>query len=215
VLFAAVVRGELFTEDLAEAQASHDAIASAGEAQAKAAGDLAHDVYLGTDLLGTTPDEFLAVDRWDDAAAMGAFYADPAIQQAFGSLFAAPPAIEAFAYQPGWHGWGDLDVTDSVTPHYWAVVRGRLASSDLTEMENLHDQIAAGGEQAALALGDLGHVVFLSLDDPREFLAIDLWDNPDGPVTLYTDPDFGAAFAQLFESPPSLAIYGSTDWHQW
>ena len=57
--------------------------------------------------------------------------------------------------------------------------------------------------------------MFLKLDDSQEFLAIDQWDNPDGPVQLYTDPDFGAAFAQLFESPPSLTIYAETDWHQW
>ena len=57
--------------------------------------------------------------------------------------------------------------------------------------------------------------MFLKLYDSQEFLAIDQWDNPDGPVQLYTDPDFGAAFAQLFESPPSLTIYAETDWHQW
>jgi quinol monooxygenase YgiN len=214
-LYLAMVRGELFTADMEEAQASHDAIAAGGEAQAKAAGDVAHDVHLGTDLLGGTPNEFLGMDRWTDAAAMGTFYSDPAIQQAFGSLFAAPPSIEAFAHQASWHSWGDLDVSDGVEPHYWAVVRGRLASSDLAAMQALHDQIAGGGQGAAEALGDLGHVVFLSLEDEQEFLAIDVWDNADGPVMLYTDPSFGAAFAQLFESPPSLRIYASTDWYQW
>lgn len=214
-LYLAMVRGELFTDDLATAKASHDAIASGGEAQAKAAGDVAHDVHLGTDLLGGTPNAFLGVDRWTDGAAMGAFYSDPAIQQAFGSLFATAPTVDAFAHQPSWHGWGDLDASDGVEPHYWAVVRGRLASSDLDAMHTLHDQIAGGGQGSAEALGDLAHVVFLSLEDERELLAIDLWDNADGPVMLYTNPDFGAAFAQLFEAPPSLTIYASTDWYQW
>ncbi len=214
-LFATMVRGTLFTADMVEAQNSHDMIAAAGEAQAVAAGDLAHDVHLGTDILGTTPNEFLGLDRWNDAANMAAFYSDPAIQMAFGSLFAGPPTVEAFEHQPTWHNWGDLDAADAIEPHYWAIIRGRLASSDLDAMQSLHDQIAGDGQGPAEALGDHAHVVFLSLADPQEFLAVDIWDNPDGPVTLYTDPQFGAAFAQLFESPPSLTIHVSTDWYQW
>jgi quinol monooxygenase YgiN len=213
--FLARVEGQLFTADMDEAQAAHDMLAQAGQAPAQAAGDFAHDVHLGVDVIGTPVNQFSAFDRWTDATAMATFYADPMFQQAFGALFASPPVFEAFAYQPDWYGWGDLDATDTISPHYWAVVRGRLASADIAAMEATHDQIAQAGEAPAAALGDLGHVVFLSLEDPQEFLAIDLWDNPDGPVTLYTNPDFQAAFATLFESPPQLRIYGSTDWHQW
>ena len=63
--WGALVRGSLFTADLDMAQATHDAIAMGGEPAATAAGDYGHDVLLGTTLLGTTEDEFLAIDQWD------------------------------------------------------------------------------------------------------------------------------------------------------
>lgn len=213
--FAALVVGQLYTDDLEEAKAMHDALAAGGEAQAKAAGDFGHDALLGTALLGTTPGEFLGLDRWNDAAAMGAFYGNPEFQKAFLGLFAAPPTLEAFGRRPDWHGWGDLDSGDAYDPYFFVVVRGRLASGDLGAMRSLHDQIASGGEEAAKALGDVAHVVFLGLEDPRELLAVDIWSSDADIETLYGNPDFQAAFAQLFEGEASLRVYGSTDWHQW
>src|SRR5258707_14321275 len=65
--YAAVVRGTLASMDLAMDEATHDAIAKAGEASSKAAGDFAHDVLLGTTLLDSTKNELLAIDRWSDA----------------------------------------------------------------------------------------------------------------------------------------------------
>ena len=212
--YAVLVRGELFTTDLDEAQTLHDMLASGGEEAAKEAGDFGHDALLGTDILGTTPNEFLGLDRWNDLAGLEAFYADPAFQEAFGMLFAAPPTVEVFAHQPEWHGWGSLTAGDPHDPYFFVVVRGRLADEPAASQAK-HDAVAAGGEMDAKALGDVAHVVFTGVADSREFLAIDVWSASDGIAALYGDPAFQEAFATLFEAPPSLGVYQSTSWHQW
>ncbi len=213
--FAVLVRGPLFTSDMAMAKEKHDAIAGGGEAMAKAAGDIAHKVLLGTTELGTTENEFLAMDRWTDAMAMKTFYENPDLQAAFGTLFSGPPSFESFQRQPTWHTWGDIKSGEASTPHYWVVVRGHLAEADAAKAQAAHDAVAGGGEAAATGAGDMAHIVFTGLADPREFLAVDIWESTDNMAALYTNPDFQAAFGALFDAPPTLGVYGSTDWHQW
>jgi quinol monooxygenase YgiN len=206
------VRGSLFTDDLAAAQQRHDQLAAGGESAAKQAGDFGHDALLGTSLLGTEPDRFLGFDRWRDAGAMSAFYENPEFAQAFGALFAAPPSVERFVRADDWHGWGDPTSGDAHDPHWFVVVRGRLAGDDA---QPSHDTLAAGGEQPAKDAGDVAHAVYLGLDDAREFLAIDVWKSDAAIEGFYGNPDFQAAFGALFEAPPSVGVYRSTDWHQW
>ncbi|MEZ4299614.1 MAG: hypothetical protein R3B70_31990 [Polyangiaceae bacterium] len=213
--FAVLVRGPLFTDDLAAAKEKHDGIAMGGESQAKEAGDIAHHVFLGTSLLGTSQDEFTAMDRWTDATAMHAFYQDPQIQAAFGQLFSAPPVIEAFQRRPEWHTWGDITLTNGADPYYWVVVRGHLAESDPAKAQSAHDMVAAGGEDTVKGAGDIAHIVFTGLEDPQQFLAVDIWKSTDNLEAVYTNPDFQQAFGALFDAPPTLGVYQSTDWHQW
>mgnify|MGYP007080214988 CR=1 FL=1 len=70
-----LVRGTLFTADMAEAKAAHDKVAAGGEPAAIAAGDFAHDTFLGVPLLGTTPNQYQSFDRWSNDANLDAFYA--------------------------------------------------------------------------------------------------------------------------------------------
>ncbi|MBK8943550.1 MAG: hypothetical protein IPM79_39625 [Polyangiaceae bacterium] len=209
----AFVRGALFTADLGEGQTYHDALAAGGEEPAKAAGDFAHDTFLGTTLLGTTENEFLAVDRWTSDANMDAFYSDPDFQAAFGQLFAAPPTFETFE-RSQFYGWGDLDAADATEPHYVIVVRGRLADTP-EAIQPTHDAIAMGGEAGALAAGDVTHVVYLGRQDPREALIFDVWTTSQGLEAFYSDPTFQQAVGGLFESPPAVSVYASNEWHQW
>lgn len=211
---AALVRGTLAQSDMGQAQAQHDAIAKGGEAAAKAAGDIGHDVGLGTTLLGTTENAFLGLDRWKPGSDPAAFYSNPDFQKAFGSLFASPPKLELFAKQDSWHSWGSIDAADGVDPHYYVVVRGRLAK-DPAATRPAHDQLAQGGEAQAKAAGDVAHVVYLGVEDPLEFLAIDLWTTKDAMAGVYGDPGFQKAFGALFASPPTLGVYQSTSFHQW
>jgi hypothetical protein len=212
--YAAVIRGKLASMDLAMAKATHDAIAKGGESQAKMAGDHAHDVLLGTTMLDSIENEFLAIDRWDDAKAMKAFYADPNVQKAFGGLFAAPPSVEFFVYEPTWANWGDMQSGDKFNPYYFHFAIGQLAQSDEEKNHTAHDMVANGGKQPALGAGNLAHVVFLGLDDKRQFLGVDIWGKPDNIVPFYTNPEFVKAFAPLFTSAKQ-PVYHSTDWYQW
>ncbi len=212
--YAAVVRGKLVSTDIAKDKMTHDGIAKGAEAPSKAAGDHAHDVLLGTTMLDSVENEFLAVDRWNDAAAMKAFYADPKIQAAFGSLFSAPPTVQFFELQPTWANWGDMSSGKSFNPYYYHFAIGQLANADSEKNHAAHDQVASGGKAPALGAGNVAHVVFLGVDDPRQFLAIDIWGKSDNLVAFYTNPQFVAAFAPLF-SKVSQPVYHSTDWYQW
>ncbi|HEU0030026.1 MAG TPA: hypothetical protein VFQ53_05295 [Kofleriaceae bacterium] len=209
--YAAVVRGTLANPDLAAARTQHDAIARAGQASAMAHGDIAHDALLGTDLLDSTPNEFLAIDRWTDADEMRRFYASPG---ALAELFVAPPTIELFELHPEWVSWGDMTSGDAFEPYYFHFALGDLAQPDVAANQAAHDQVAAGGKDPSLAAGNVAHVVWLGLDDPHRFLAVDIWRTADVMEAFYTNPDFVRAFAPLFTAV-TQPVYQSTDWYQW
>lgn len=175
---------------------------------------MGHEVFTGAPLLGGRADAFLAVDRWDNPDGM-ALYDDPAFGDALGGLFSGPPVVERFGNAPTWYGWGSLDAADDHDPRDFVVVRGRLRADVYADAQAAHDAVASAGEGGATGLGDLGHVVYLGVDDWREFLAIDVWGDDTNLEALYTDPTFGAAFATVFDGTPTLEVYRSTDWYQW
>lgn len=213
--YAVLVRGELSTEDIEEAQLAHDAVAAGGEEAARSAGDTYHLAGLSTALLGGSEGSFLGIDQWADAEGIEAFYADPAVAEGFGALFASEPTVEVFARQADWHSWGELPVPGAGEQRWIAVVRGRLSEADPTIAQQGHDAVASGAQALAEEAGDIAHVAFTGLADPQEFLAIDVWAQEDGIEAVYGDPAFQEAFATLFEAPPTLTIYTSTDWYQW
>ncbi|MGH1345791.1 MAG: hypothetical protein ACRBN8_29780 [Nannocystales bacterium] len=213
--WGALVRGSLFTDDLVMAQATHDAVAMGGQEAAMLAGDFGHDALLGTTILGGIENEFLGIDQWTNLDGALAVYGDPKFQAGFGMLFAEPPALELFAKRDDWHGWGSLEAGDG-DRHWYVVVRGRLADEDLDAAQAAHDAVAMAGEKGATALGDVAHVVWVGTpDDPQEFFAVDVWTDDSMIEAFYGNPKFGEAFGALFEAPPVVAVYGSTDWHQW
>mgnify|MGYP000529792057 CR=1 FL=1 len=212
--FAALVRGTLFTDDLAMAQARHDMLAAGGESAARDAGDTGHDAMLGTTLLGTTENAFVGLDQWNSLMGMTTFYDNPDFAAAFGMLFDGAPNLEFFQ-TAGFHEWGDLASGDAGGDHVFVVVRGRLAEADLDAARMAHDAVAAGGEEMVRAAGDVAHVAFVGLTDTQEFFAIDIWNDTTNLEAVYTDPDFQAAFGSLFSAPPTIAVHASTEWHQW
>lgn len=213
--FLVRVVGQLAEADMTAAQAMHDAVAAGGEAEAQAAGDFGHDALLGTALLGTTENEFLGIDRWSDRDGMTGFYSNPDIASGFATLFEGQPAVEMFEWQPDWHGWGDLTSGDGPDEYFFIMVRGRLASADGVEAQAMHDAVAAGGEADALAAGDVAHVVFLGLEDSREYLAFDIWTGSSNIESFYSNQAFQEGITALFDGPPTVGVYASTDWHQW
>jgi quinol monooxygenase YgiN len=210
--FMVVVRGPLASEDASEQQTLHDQVAAGGEAAARKAGDLSHRAFVTEPLMGTPAHGFLALDRWQDRAALDAFYANPDFGAALSTLFSAPPTVETLRHADDWYGWGTLD---DAAGQLFVVVRGRLAGSDAAAAQAAHDEVAAGGEETVRAAGDLAHVVFIDPDDPFEFMAIDVWGAGAPIEAVYGDPGFQQAFGSLFAAPPSLQVFRATDWHQW
>lgn len=207
--FATIVRGPLAEG----AKGVHDMIAGGGQADAQAAGDLSHDALVSTTLLGAEEGHFLGIDQWSDAQAMAGFYADPAFAEGLGAMFSGPPTVAAYTRRADWHGWGELDSADG-GDHWFVVAAGTLAKS-AGESQALHDMLAGGGEGQAKEAGDVAHVVFLGLEDDRQFLAVDVWRSAEAIEAFYGNPDFQAGFAMLFAAPPTVTVYRSTDWHQW
>lgn len=212
--FAAVVRGTLAADDVEEAQQAHDPIAEGGEAAAREAGDIAHTVLLGTTLLDSIENEFMAIDRWTDRDAMEAFYADPEVQAGLGPVFAGAPTIEFFGLAEGWETWGDMRSGEAHDPYFVHLALGELADDDPVAAQAAHDQVAAGGKQPSIDAGNVAHVVYLGLDDPQRFVAFDIWGVGEPIEPFYTNPDFRAAFEPLFSSV-SEPVFESTDWYQW
>jgi len=213
--WGALVLGPLYTDDLKAAQGTHDAVAMGGQEGARMAGDYGHDALLGTTLLGTTENLFLGIDQWESLEGAQAVYGDPDFQAAFGMLFAEPTAPELFERREDWHNWGDLEAGDG-GDHWYVVVRGRLAGDDLEASQAAHDRVAAAGEGAAMALGDVAHVVWVGTpEDSQQFFAVDVWTDSEMIEAFYGNPEFQMAFGALFEAPPTVGVYGSTDWHQW
>jgi hypothetical protein len=198
--------------DLAAAQAQHDAIAKGGQPGANMLGDFSHRVGLGTTILGTTSDQFFALDRWHENN-LDKVYDDPMFQQAFGSLFAAPPSLDKLVRNTTWVTWGDIVSADAKDPHYYVVVRGVL--KDPKTAQPIHDKAASGGKDASMMAGDVAHIVFQGRDDEAITVFLDVWTAPDAIMTVYSNPAFKDTFDALFTSPPSFGVYQSSAWYQW
>lgn len=213
--WGAFVQGTVVADDLDALHATHDAVVMGYEAAAMGGGDHAHDVLLGTTILHGTSDAMLMIDQWDALAGAQLFYDDPAQQAALAMPFVGPPVVELLQHRPDWYSWGDLTSADAEPQHWFVVVRGRLLP-DLDVVHSMHDQVAEFGQEYFMGVGGIAHVVWVGTpDDPQQFLAIDVW-NDDAQITAtYEDAGFDSAFGSLFEAPPTVTAYASTDWYQW
>lgn len=99
-LFLFSIRGPLAGPTTDDSRTYHNMLAGGSEAQAMAAGDQAHRVWL--DPMDAT--RFQAIDLWSNLAGAQAVYGDPNFQMAFGKLFSAPPTVEPYAHTD-WAGW--------------------------------------------------------------------------------------------------------------
>src|SRR5262245_20450341 len=86
--------------DPASARQLHDEVTGATREQALAAGDISHRVFLNP----ADPSDFLGIDEWRSAEAVGAFAASPQIADFFGRLFDGPPDVTIWV-PSGWNEW--------------------------------------------------------------------------------------------------------------
>lgn len=78
----------------------HDQVTAATREMAVAAGDISHRVFLNP----ADPKDFLGIDEWRSAEAVGAFASSPQIADFFGQLFEASPEVTIWA-SSGWNEW--------------------------------------------------------------------------------------------------------------
>jgi len=207
------VRGTL-AQSVDSSRTYHDGAAAGVEDKARSLGDFAHHVLLGTSYAGTPADEFLAIDQWrGELADVEGFYADPQFRAATSGLYSAPPSLRVYQRREDWHGWGEAG--GHAGPYWFVTVEGRLAKGAEGANRDAHDAVAGGFEAQAAAAGDVAHLPHLAVDDPRAFFNIDVWGSEQGMLQTFGDPAFQAEFLALFEGPPTVRIYHSTDWHQW
>jgi hypothetical protein len=90
---------------------------------------------------------------------------------------------------------------------YITIVRGRLAQADPSAAMARHNAIVAKLEPATRQMGATGHRAFASAEDPRDFLAIDMWESAEGPQRLMSDPAAAAELASLFEGGPNVTVW--------
>src|SRR5262245_10030042 len=75
------------------------------------------------------------------------------------------------------------------------VVRGTLKSTDEKESMAVHNATIQMVGPMGRSMGNVSHRAYLNPQNRREFLAIDVWDNMEGPQKLLQDPALGAEFA--------------------
>ena len=86
--------------DQATAQELHDQVTGATREMAIAAGDISHRVFLNP----MDARDFLGIDEWRSAEAVGAFASNPQIQDFFGQLFDGQPEVTVWV-SSGWNEW--------------------------------------------------------------------------------------------------------------
>jgi quinol monooxygenase YgiN len=206
-----IVVGPL-AQPAAQEQATHDGIFNQFRAQAAAAGDVGHTVFLNSDDPTTT---MLNVDTWNNPAGLAQFLSDPNVQKADSQLFSAPPTLIVATKRDGWYGWGTFSRTlSNGSPANVALIRGTLASNPQAAM-GVHNQGAQQAQSSAQQAGDVAHIVLQDTSNPQAFLVIDEWTDPAAARAVYGSSSFQEGFASLLSGPPSITIFEGTSWVQW
>ena len=78
----------------------HDEVTAATKDMAMQAGDLSHRVYLNPQ----DQRDFLGIDEWQSAEAVGAFSSNPQIQEFFDQMFEGMPEVAVYE-ESGWNAW--------------------------------------------------------------------------------------------------------------
>lgn len=95
------------------------------------------------------------------------------------------------------------------------VVRARLKGDDPKAIQRIHDEVTAQTKAAALEAGDISHRAYLSPQDPRAFLGIDVWGSPEAFQKFASDPKIRGFFGQLFEGQPEVTVWTDSGWNAW
>ena len=95
--------------------------------------------------------------------------------------------------------------------NYISVVRGKLKGSP-EQAKAMHDGTVEQLSAMTRPLGAIGHRPHLNPKDPKEFLAIDTWNNLENLQNFIGDPKVAEAFGALFDGMPDISIWAESDW---
>ncbi len=204
--------GDLAGNDVAAAMPVHDEIATDSETSLRGAGNVSHLVALSTTLMGGTAGSLLSIDRWTSPDA-NVSTVPPALVEGAG-IFTAPPLIERYRHRADWFSFGELPDGSVATDAWLIIVRGQLAG-DAASAQADHDAAASAGAPTMRQAGDVAHLPFTGVDDPTQFISIDVWNTDDLIETMYGNPAVADGFTTLFVEPPTLTVYRMSDWRQW
>jgi quinol monooxygenase YgiN len=93
-------------------------------------------------------------------------------------------------------------------------VRAKL-KGDAGEIQAIHDSVTSATRDMAQQAGDVSHRIFLSPNDPRAFLGIDVWTSGEAFQRFGSDPKIQEFFGQLFEGAPEVTLWEESGWNQW
>jgi heme-degrading monooxygenase HmoA len=94
---------------------------------------------------------------------------------------------------------------------YIVTVRGMLKGTP-EQAKEMHNAIVGQSSAISKAMGNVGHHPHLNVQNGNEFFSIDEWDNLENIQKLYSDPNLAAAFGQLFEGMPDIAVWTESGW---
>ena len=92
-------------------------------------------------------------------------------------------------------------------------VRGML--KDPANAQKVHDATIAAVSPMGRKAGSTGHQTFLNAKNPKEFFAVDVWNNMEGIQKLYSDPNLATEFGKLFEGMPDVTVWTNTGWQSY
>lgn len=98
---------------------------------------------------------------------------------------------------------------------YIVSVRGMLKNAEEAKSQAVHDATIAMIGEMGRSMGNIGHRAYLNPQNRREFMAIDTWDNIEGPQKLLSNPDLATEFGKLFDGMPQVVIWAETEWAGW
>ncbi len=96
---------------------------------------------------------------------------------------------------------------------YIVTVRGML--KDPANAQKAHDATVAAVAPQSRTMGSKAHQPHVNVQNPKEFLSIDVWDNIEAIQKLYSDPNLAAEFGKLFEGQPEVIVWSDTGWMQY
>ncbi len=94
---------------------------------------------------------------------------------------------------------------------YIVTVRGTL-KGDAAAAQKAHDETVAKLSPVSRPMGATSHRAYLNPQNPKEFLAVDGWDNLEAIQKLYSDPNLAAEFGKLFEGMPEVTVWSDSGW---